>query len=287
MGRLRVIPVLIVLLVGTGCSISEADEIAIGRQTHAQFEKQFGGKYPDAQVQQYTRQVGMELARYSGRPNLPWSFAVLNSDQVNAFAVPGGWIYITQGMLFRMENEAMLAGVLGHEVAHVAHRHSVRQIQRAQTAQGLSFVAGLAGAVFGIGGLGDVTNIVASLTLMKYSRDQEKESDMSALKYLANSGYDPTGMVQMMAVLKKSGGGGGAPAFLLTHPDPGDRLQYLSSTIRKRYDQAAQSGRLGEEAFQRNVLSRRLTTHAPIDLSQPIAWCGTCRQRTTSEVARR
>jgi predicted Zn-dependent protease len=210
---------------------------------------------------------------------------VLNSKQVNAFAVPGGWIYITQGLLFRMENEAMLAGVLGHEVAHIAHRHSVQQIQRAQTAQGLSFVASLAGAFFGVGGIGDVTNIVASLTLMKYSRNQEKESDMSGLKYMASSGYNPTGMVQMMAVLKQAGGGGGAPAFLSSHPDPGDRLQYLSSTIGKRYEQAAQTGRLGEDAFRRNVLAGRITANAPLDLSQPSSWCGTCRRRP--EVARR
>src|SRR5688572_394992 len=256
MTHLRVIPVLLVLFVSAGCAISEEKEIQIGRESHGQFERQFGGKYPDTQLQQYVQGVGMEMARYAGRPRLPWSFAVLNSKQVNAFAVPGGWVYITQGLLFRMENEAMLAGVLGHEVAHVAHRHSVKQIQKAQTAQGLSFVAGLAGAFFGVGGVGDVTNIVASLTLMKYGRDQERESDMSGLKYMTASGYNPQGMVQLMNVLQKTGGGG-APEFLSTHPNPGNRLEYLSSTIKKRYARAASTGRLGEEEFRRNVLSRR------------------------------
>jgi predicted Zn-dependent protease len=178
----------------------------------------------------------------------------------------------------------MLAGVLGHEVAHIAHRHSVKQIQQAQTAQGLSLVAGLAGAIFGVGGLGDVTNIVATLSLMKYGRGQEKESDMSGLKYMTASGYNPQGMVQMMAVLQKSGGGG-APEFLSTHPNPGNRLEYLSSTIKKRYAPAASTGRLGEEEFRRNVLSRRTIAHGEIDWAVPSNWCGTCRQDRARAVA--
>jgi predicted Zn-dependent protease len=283
MTRISVIPVLLLAFVATGCAISEEKEIEIGRQSHAQFERQFGGRYPDEQIQQYTSRVGMEMARYAGRPKLPWQFAVLNSTQVNAFAVPGGWIYITQGLLFRMENEAMLAGVLGHEVAHIAHRHSVKQIQQAQTAQGLSFVAGIAGAIFGVGGLGDVTNIVASLSLMKYGRGQEKESDMSGLKYMTASGYNPQGMVQLMAVLQKSGGGG-APEFLSTHPNPGNRLEYLTGTIKKRYVQAAQTGRLGEEEFRRVVLARSTVAHGDIDWSVPSTWCGTCRDECVRAV---
>jgi predicted Zn-dependent protease len=287
MTRRRVTTILLLLFVTTGCAISEEKEIEIGRKSHGQFERQFGGMYPDAAVQEYTSRVGMAMARYAGRPNLPWSFAVLNSKQVNAFAVPGGWVYITQGLLFRMENEAMLAGVLGHEAAHVAHRHSVKQIQKAQTAQGLSLVAGIAGAFFGVGGIGDVTNIVASLTLMKYGRGQEKEADMSGLKYMTTSGYNPQGMVQLMAVLQKSGGGG-APEFLSTHPNPGNRLEYLSSTIEKRYAPLTNTGRLGEEEFRRAVLSRRTTAHAPIDWSQTTSWCGTCRdQAKLTAVARK
>jgi predicted Zn-dependent protease len=150
-----------------GCSISEKEEIDIGRKTHAQFEKQFGGVYPDQRVQQYVSAVGMGVARYAGRPNLDWQFAVVNSGQVNAFAVPGGYIYITQGLLFRLNNEAQLAGVLSHESTHIAHRHSVKQLEAARTGQGLSLAAGMAGAFFGIVGVGDVTSLVANLSLMK------------------------------------------------------------------------------------------------------------------------
>jgi predicted Zn-dependent protease len=100
---------------------------------------------------------------------------------------------------------------------------------------------------------------------------------MSGLKYMTAGGYNPQGMVQLMTVLQKSGGGG-APEFLSTHPNPGNRLQYLSSTIEKRYAPMARTGRLGEDEFRRNVLSRRSTAHAPIDFADPSPWCGTCRE---------
>src|SRR5262245_60774759 len=111
-----------VACVQLGCAVSEKEEIEIGRKSHQQFEQEFGGLYPDTAVQQYVGNVGSEMARYAGRPNLDWSFRVVNSEQINAFAVPGGYIYITQGLLFQMKNEAQLAGVLGHESGHIAHR---------------------------------------------------------------------------------------------------------------------------------------------------------------------
>src|SRR5688572_4000191 len=124
--------------VGGGCTINEQQELAMGRKLHAEFERESGGLYPDAQVQQYVDAVGQSLARHAGRPNMAWRFSVVNSDKVNAFAVPGGYIYLTRGLLFRLSNEGQLAGVLGHEAGHIAGRHSAKQIGRARTAQGLS-----------------------------------------------------------------------------------------------------------------------------------------------------
>src|SRR5215204_4081599 len=223
MPRVRIVLAIVVLLLAGGCSINEQQEIAIGQQSHLRFEQESGGRYPDSQVQTYVSNVGLSVARYAGRSNLPWQFAVLNSKQVNAFAVPGGYIYITQGLLFRLENEAMLAGVLGHEAAHIAHRHSVQQMQRAQTAQGLSTVVGVVGSVFGYGWAGDVTGAVASISLMKYGRDQEKQSDLSGLRYMTQAAYDPRGMVQTMSVLQQATGGKGGVEFLSSHPNPGNR----------------------------------------------------------------
>ncbi|HEV2292580.1 MAG TPA: M48 family metallopeptidase [Tepidisphaeraceae bacterium] len=274
--RLHRVGCILLLFLVTGCTISEQKEIEIGRESHQQFERQFGGKYPDAQVQSYVNSVGVSLARYAGRPNLPWQFAVLNSKQVNAFAVPGGYIYVTQGLLFRLDSEAMLAGVLGHEVAHIAHRHSVKQMQRAQTAQGLSAVAGIVGGLFGYGWAGDVTGIVASLSLMKYSRDQEKQSDLSGLRYMAQAAYDPTGMVHTMAVLQQAGGGKGGPQFLSSHPNPDNRLEYLKETVRRKYAGAARSGKVGEDEFRRIVLSRHIAALSPLPVDA-VAWCAHCR----------
>jgi predicted Zn-dependent protease len=276
----RFLLVCVVLLVQVGCAISEKEEIKMGRESHQQFEKEFGGLYPDQVVQQYVNGVGMEMARYAGRPNLDWSFRVVNSDQINAFAVPGGYIYITQGLLFRMGNEAQLAGVLGHESGHIAHRHSVKQIEKARGAQGLTIIAGVAGAIFGVGGVGDITGLVAGLSLMKYGRDQEREADFSGLQYMSSAGYNPNGLVQLMSILQSASGGKKPPEFLSTHPNPGNRIEYLTETIQKRYQASAQTGRLGEDEFRRNVLSRRpgpvaaMTTI--IDLAHPETWCLSC-----------
>src|SRR4051794_18238197 len=89
-----------------GCSMSEADELKLGRESHGKFEKEFGGRLRDNDVQQYINQVGLDVSRYAGRPKMDWQFHVLNSDQINAFAVPGGYIYITRGLLYRLTNEA-------------------------------------------------------------------------------------------------------------------------------------------------------------------------------------
>ena len=261
----------------SGCTINEQKELQIGAETHGQFEREFGGKHPDAQLQAYVNNVGMNVARYAGRPNLPWQFTVVNSPQVNAFAVPGGYIYITQGLLFRMENEAMLAGVLGHEAAHIAHRHSVQQMQRGQLAQGVSTAVGIVGGLFGYGWAGDVTNAVASISLMKYGRDQEKQSDLSGLKYMTEAAYDPRGMVQTMTVLQQAAGKGGAPEFLSSHPNPGNRLTYLKETIQKKYAPAAQGGKIGEEEFRLNVLSRKIAALEPLPAGA-VVWCAHCRQ---------
>jgi beta-barrel assembly-enhancing protease len=275
----RYIALLMLVWVLPGCAtMSEAQEIQLGQQVHGQFEQEFGGLYPDAEVQQYVENVGMEMARYAGRPQLPWQFRVLNSEQINAFAVPGGFIYITQGLLYQLDNEAQLAGILGHEAGHIAHRHSVRQIQRAQQAQGLAVLT----AIFVGPELGDVAGVVAGLTLMSYGRDQEREADMSGMRYMVQGGYNPHGLVQTMQILQQAGGPGG-PEFLSSHPNPANRVQYLEQEITRRYAAPAQAGRTGEEEFQRVVLSRRPMTFRRIEPGEAVGWCMTCRVEIAGE----
>ncbi|MGB7157024.1 MAG: M48 family metallopeptidase [Tepidisphaeraceae bacterium] len=276
---LRHLTLILLAVVLGGCAMSGEKEIQLGMESHPKFEQEFGGRYPDSQIQAYVNGVGMNVARYAGRPNLPWQFAVLNSEQINAFAVPGGFCYITQGLLFEMKNESMLAGVLGHEAAHIAHRHSVQQIQRAQQAQGLSMTVGIVGGLFGYGWAGDVTNVVASLTLLTYSRGQEKEADLSGLKYMVQASYNPQGMVQTMTVLQQASGGGkgGSPEFLSSHPNPGNRLEYLAEIIQKKYAAYAQTGKVGEEEFRQNVLARRVAKVAQLPPPRVEGWCSLCR----------
>jgi predicted Zn-dependent protease len=275
----RVLPTVVVLALAAGCSINEQKEIAIGEQSHLQFEQQFGGPYADSQVQAYVNEVGLRVAQPAGRPNLHWQFTVLNSKEINAFAVPGGYIYITKGLLFRLQNEAMLAGVLGHESGHIALRHSVKQIEHGQMTQGVSTAVGIVGGLFGFGWAGDVTSVVGSLSLMKYGRDQEKEADLSGLKYMTAVGYNPQGMVQTMTVLQQAAKEGGSPPeFLSTHPNPGNRLQYLTDTIKKRYVAAADSGKIGEEEFRQNVLSRAAGVLPLPSFADATAWCAYCHE---------
>jgi predicted Zn-dependent protease len=246
--------VAMVLVAAGGCAVSEEQEVQMGLQAAPQFEREFGGEYPDPVVQEYFKSVGMRLARHARRPDLPWDFEVLNSKEVNAFALPGGPIYMTAGLLFRLRNEAQLAAILAHEVAHVAERHSAQQIERTQILSGGS---SLLGAVIGNDTIGSASQVVAGLAMMQYSRSHEREADKLGLRILAEEGYALEEMVEAMRVIKRaSGGGGGTPEFLSTHPDPGNRIEYLSEEIDRRYSMSRR-GRTGEEEFGRNVLGRR------------------------------
>lgn len=207
----------------------------------------------------------MDMARYAGRPEMDWQFHVLNSDQVNAFAVPGGYIYITRGLLFRLRNEAQLASVLGHESGHIAHRDTVQQIQRAQ---GFNIAAGLVG-LFGGQQAQDIASFVSTFAQLSYSRDQEKNADMAGLKYMSQAGYNPQGMVQVMQILEQAqGANGGPPEFLSTHPDPGNRVQYLTDTINSQYHAAAASGVFDASQFRQNVLARQRQSLGLLDADQ-------------------
>ncbi len=250
----RTLVALLALVLFTGCAISEQKEIAIGQQSFAQFEQEFGGLYPDEQVQEYVSDVGMSLVRFAGRQDLPWQFRVIDSEQINAFALPGGFVYITSGLLFQLENESQLASILGHEIGHVVERHSVRQIQRAQGAQFVPLLAGL----FGGGLAGDIAGAVTQLGLMRYSRDQERDADFAGLEYMTRGGYDADGIVEAMRIMQRAGGGGGGgpPEFLSTHPNPGNRIEYLTEAAERRDAQTAGERIVGEDGFRRIVLSR-------------------------------
>src|SRR5438034_6810803 len=208
--------------------MSEDQEIQIGQQQDPEVRREMG-VYDDRALQQYVSDIGLRLARQSERPNLPWHFTVVDSPAVNAFALPGGYIYITRGIMPFLDNEAQLAGVLGHEIGHVTARHASQQYSRATGAQlGLIFSSILLPqtrpfAQLGENGLG--------LLFLKNGRDDEEQADSLGVKYAAKTGWDPAGVPQMLSTLariEEASDNKGVPNWLSTHPAPEDRVQRVS-----------------------------------------------------------
>ncbi|MDO8704217.1 MAG: M48 family metalloprotease [Sulfuricaulis sp.] len=208
------IPLLLtIVLVGfvSGCALnpvsgtpdvvfmSEASEINIGSSNDTKIREQYG-VYENPELQAYINRVGQQLAAQSHRPGLGYHFTVLDSPAVNAFALPGGYIYITRGILAYLNSEAELAAVLGHEIGHVTARHGVRQYTAA-TATG--FVGAIIGVATGIGATQDLFNkVFGNAILSGYGRDHELESDRLGAEYLARTGYDPQAVIKVIGVLK-------------------------------------------------------------------------------------
>jgi predicted Zn-dependent protease len=202
--------------------VSTSKEADMGRESDPAVIEQYG-VYGDSAVGHYVDSVGQRLAAVSHLPTLGWHFRVIDSPVVNAFAIPGGYIYISRGILAYLNSEAQLAGVLGHEIGHVTARHSAQQITRAQIAG----VGLLAGAVF-VGALRPYTGLAQQglgLLFLRYSRENETQADELGVGYATKAGYDPRVIPSTYAMLKRVGErqGDQLPGFLSTHPDPGDR----------------------------------------------------------------
>ncbi len=213
--------------------VSESQEIAMGREADPAATAQFGGLYSDDELQQYVVDLGNRLAAISERPTLPWEFHLVDHELVNAFALPGGFIYITRGILAHMNSEAELAGVLGHEIGHVTARHSAGQITRAQ----LGTVALIGGAIFSETLRNNLGGAAAGLQLLmlKYGRDDESEADALGYRYVTRERIDPRGISDVMRMLQSTSPSAeemGIPGWMLSHPDPGDRVQANDRRIR-------------------------------------------------------
>jgi predicted Zn-dependent protease len=184
------------------------------------------GVYQDQKVQDYVSGLGMTLAAKSERPKLPWAFYVMDDPTVNAFALPGGSIFVTRGILSHMNNEAELVGVLGHEIGHVTARHSVQQMTREQLAQiGLGVGSIISSDIAKYAGMASQG---LGMLFLKYGRDAESQSDQLGFKYMVQEGYNPRAMASMFETLErvsKLEGAGDIPEWASTHPNPGNRVQ--------------------------------------------------------------
>jgi len=213
--------------------MSEEQEIRMGREMDAQVQREMG-VYEDRDLQQYIEDVGMRLAKLSQRPNLPWHFTIIDSAAVNAFALPGGFVYITRGILPYLDNEAQLAGVLGHEIGHVAARHSAQQYSRAQaTSLGVLLGSIFVPAVQPFGGLADTG---LSMMFLKYSRDAELQADSLGTEYAAAGGWDPAQIPEFLTTLSRIDAisdKSGVPNWLQTHPQPENRVKLVQAAVQK------------------------------------------------------
>ncbi|MGQ0767463.1 MAG: M48 family metalloprotease [Gemmatimonadota bacterium] len=209
--------------------ISESQEIAMGREGAAAAARQLG-VYGDSALQRYVSSLGMRLAAQSERPGLPWSFAVVDDPVVNAFALPGGPIFMTRGILSHMNSEAQLVSVLGHEIGHVTAKHSVSQMSRAQLTQ-LLFVGAMV-ARPELQQFGNLGGQALGVLFMKFGRDDEIQADDLGFRYMTNAGYDPREMGEMFQILDRiSGGSQKTPEWLSTHPNPGNRVAKTQERI--------------------------------------------------------
>ncbi len=178
--------------------MSEQSELEMGQKYSQEIAKQYP-RYEDAKLQAYVQQVGERVARAGDRPQLQYHFTVIDTPDINAFALPGGYIYIHRGLMAYLGSEAELAAVLGHEVGHVTARHSVKQ----QSQSSAWSILGQAVALgTGVGAAADLTNVLGTAFVRGYGRDMELEADGLGAKYLARAGYDPTAMIQVVRVLK-------------------------------------------------------------------------------------
>lgn len=211
--------------------VSEGQEIAMGKENDPAIVAQMG-LVPDSGLQRYVRGLGMALARASERPNLPWSFRVLDDPIVNAFALPGGFIYVTRGILEHLNSEAELVAVLGHEVGHVTARHSAAQMSKAQLAN-LGLIAGMV-IDPGFAQYAQTASQGLGLLFLKFGRDDERQADDLGLRYLRRTGYDARQMPQVYTMLGRvsaASPAGRVPAWLASHPDPEDRRGRMERAV--------------------------------------------------------
>jgi predicted Zn-dependent protease len=212
--------------------ISEAQEIAMGREADTEVAAAYG-LYPDDQLQQYVQALGSSIASRTERPSLPWTFRVVDDASVNAFAIPGGFIYVTRGILAHLNSEAELAAVLGHEIGHVTARHSVTQMSKQQLAQ-VGLVAGMVVSPQ-MAQFGNLAQSGLGMLFLKFGRTDESQADSLGFRYMLGDGYDPREMVDVFRMLAsvsaQSKGEGRLPQWLSSHPDPENRQAWAARQV--------------------------------------------------------
>ncbi|MEM1184134.1 MAG: M48 family metallopeptidase [Planctomycetota bacterium] len=263
--------------------LSREQAIQTGTDLAPQLTAEYGGASADTVASEYVREIGEKLAATTEAdyPDLPWEFTLLDSDVINAFALPGGKVFISRGLASRMRNEAQLAAVLGHEIGHVTARHvNDRMVQATVANGGQALLDALLNGqnealqqvgqtLYGFGG---------QSTILAYGRSQEIESDALGMRYMNNVGYNPRGQRQVMEILAKASGDNREWEFLSTHPYPETRIRRIDESLKADYsDVASTANGFFAARFQERMLDRIGWIQVSVDDAPH--WCGVCQAR--------
>jgi predicted Zn-dependent protease len=297
-------------------SLSRDEEVQIGMTEGPKMTQEYGGEVKDARLRGYIDEVGQKLKNQTevDGPTRTWTFTLLDSDVINAFALPGERVFMSRGLADHLTSEAQLAGVLGHEAGHVMARHTSERLAQAQyTGLGTQILGAIAGSVTKNAAaqqaLPQLIGAGGQVFVLKFSRDQESEADSLGMRYMAKAGYNPRGQLQVMEVLKRESGSG-STEWLSTHPAPQTRIDDVTNALNTTYaytqsgPQAANFQDYTDRYRQRYLSLRELSptppkakkktegptdTHgrnrllASINLDDPTSWCALCRAKAESE----
>jgi len=230
--------------------VTEQQDIEIGRNYAPEVEKQMGGKIDDPALQQYIDRVGQRLARVSHRRNFEYHFVALNDKSVNALALPGGYVYITKGMLEKLTTEAQLAAILGHEVTHIV----ARDVAAAMSRQiGIELLLSAVTSERSPTSVLMTANLTQQIISLRFSRQDERDADLGGLDYMVRAGYNPYGMVETMQILQNMQTTRPIE-FFSTHPNPQNRIAYLTQEIQAKYYNL-EGLRIGKQEYRTFVLT--------------------------------
>ena len=212
-------------------SLTVDQEIKLGLQSKPEMMKEFGGEHPDIKMQNYVKQIGGRVVSSSHAKDSPYQFdfhLLADDKTVNAFALPGGQIFITMGLFKRLKTEDQIAAVLAHEIGHVINRHGAEHLAKQELTQGIIQATDIA-----TGDPGMLQRFIGSMVNMKYGREDELESDRYGVKYLIDAGYKPEAMIDVMTILKDASGSSSRPEFMSTHPSPDNRIEKIKEFIKE------------------------------------------------------
>lgn len=296
------------LALATGCSVNPATgarsltlltwerEVAMGAEAAPGMTAEFGGETPDAEAQAYVDEVGQKLIGgiEEGVPELPWTFTLLDSSVINAFALPGGQVYLSRGLADKFTSEAEMAGVIGHEIGHVTARHGNQRISKQ-----IGFNVGMVAAAIVVGAADEDSDIRrygqigvpalaigGNVVLLKYGRDEELEADMLGMRYMARAGYNPIGQRLVMETLQKASGNSSQPEWLSTHPASDTRIQRIDRLLATEYANTQNSSEyvMNKDAYETRMLARLARLSPPKHGSAPVSmldtsalWCAHCQ----------